>query len=140
MTLIILGFFKCFNFFIESFSALFGLINPGTLNIILPVGISFYTFQSMSYTIDVLQKRIKSHSLIEVALYISFFPQLVAGPIVKAAYFMPQLAENKEKNKKNFTCVIQIFVFGLFKKIVIADHLSVFVDDVFAKPLIFSSV
>lgn len=137
--LVTLGFFKYFNFFIESFSTLFGLTNPGTLNIILPVGISFYTFQSMSYTIDVIQRRIKSHSLIDVALYVSFFPQLVAGPIVKAEDFIPQLAENKEINVENFICGIQIFVFGLFKKIVIADHLSVFVDDVFANPLIFSS-
>ena len=84
--LIILGIFKYFNFFIDSFCYVFGINNSGTLNIILPVGISFYTFQSMSYTIDVYRNQIKCEkSFINVALYISFFPQLVAGPIVKDA-------------------------------------------------------
>lgn len=138
--LITLGIFKYFNFFVESFYNFFKIEGFKTANIILPVGISFYTFQSMSYTIDVIKKRIKSHNLMEVALYISFFPQLVAGPIVKAADFIPQLSENREITSKNFLRGIQIFVFGLFKKIVIADHLSVFVDDAFANPVAFSSL
>lgn len=138
--LIILAFFKYFNFFLDSFSTVFGIENMGTLNIILPVGISFYTFQSMSYTIDVIRKDIKSEKFLNVALYVAFFPQLVAGPVVKASDFIPQLYENRRITKDNFISGIQIFVFGLFKKIVIADHLSVFVDDVFSKPEAFHSI
>ena len=82
--LIILGVFKYFNFFVDSFAYVFGIDKTSTLNIILPVGISFYTFQSMSYTIDVYRKQINCEkNFIKVALYIAFFPQLVAGPIVK---------------------------------------------------------
>ena len=138
--LLILGFFKYFNFFVDSFVDVFGIKSTSTLNIILPVGISFYTFQSMSYTIDVLRKNIKSYSFPDVALYVSFFPQLVAGPIVKASDFMPQLKKNEPLNLQDLSRGVQIFAFGLFKKIVIADNLSVFVDDVFEKPLAFSSI
>lgn len=138
--LAVLGFFKYFNFFISSFTDLFGLETAGTLNIILPVGISFYTFQSMSYTIDVLRGKIKSDSLKNVALYIAFFPQLVAGPIVKASEFMPQLESNHKLKLTDLSEGIQVFVIGLFKKVVIADNLSVFVDAVFEKPLAYSSI
>ncbi len=137
--LVILGFFKYFNFFLESFSTAFKIENLGTLSIILPVGISFYTFQSMSYTIDVMRKDIKSESFLNVALYVSFFPQLVAGPVVKASDFIPQLYEDRRITKENVITGAQIFVFGLFKKVVFADHLSVFVDDVFSKPEAFHS-
>lgn len=138
--LITLGFFKYFNFFLDSFTSVFGIENAGTLNIILPVGISFYTFQSMSYTIDVYRKKLKAHSLMDVALYVSFFPQLVAGPIVKAQDFLPQLKSNHKLTLSDFAVGIQIFMIGMFKKLVIADNISVFVDDVFAKPLAFSSI
>ena len=137
--LVILGFFKYFNFFLESFSNVFGIENMGTLNIILPVGISFYTFQSMSYTIDVVRKDIKSEGFLNVALYVAFFPQLVAGPVVKASDYIPQLHEDRRITKENVISGAQIFVFGLFKKVVFADHLSVFVDDVFSKPEAFHS-
>lgn len=137
--LLVLAIFKYFNFFTQSFCSLFGIEGFNTLNIILPVGISFYTFQSMSYTIDVMRKKISAHSFLDVALYISFFPQLVAGPIVRAEDFMPQLKSSPAITIKNFCEGIQIFAFGLFKKIVIADHLSLFVDDVFSNPTIFSS-
>lgn len=137
--LLVLGFFKYFNFFIDSFTALFGIGSSMTLNIILPVGISFFTFQSMSYTIDVYRKNIESYDLMSVALYVAFFPQLVAGPIVKASEFMPQLKENRKLKISDFSAGVQIFSMGLFKKLVIADNLSVFVDDVFAKPNAFSS-
>ncbi len=138
--LVTLGFFKYFNFFIDSFAQLFSIKTPGALSIILPVGISFYTFQSMSYTIDVMRGEIKSYSLLDVALYVSFFPQLVAGPIVKASDFMPQLKENKPLKRSDLCEGVQIFLFGLIKKLVIADNLSVFVDDVFEKPLAYSSL
>ncbi len=138
--LITLGFFKYFNFFIDSFVTVFGLESAGALNIILPVGISFYTFQSMSYTIDVVRGKIPSHSFFDVALYVSFFPQLVAGPIVKASDFLPQLKNNDTLKLANLANGMQIFMFGIFKKLVLADNISVFVDDVFAKPLAFSSL
>jgi alginate O-acetyltransferase complex protein AlgI len=133
--LIILGIFKYFNFFVYSFAYVFGIDQISTLNIILPVGISFYTFQSMSYTMDVYRKQIDCEkSFVKVALYIAFFPQLVAGPIVKAKEFIHQLYEDRNINWENFKEGIQIFVFGLFKKIVIADNISVCVDAVFNMP------
>ena len=133
--LVILGIFKYFNFFIDSFSYMLGISKTGSLNIILPVGISFYTFQSMSYTMDVYRKHVDCEkSFVKVALYISFFPQLVAGPIVKAKEYIHQLYEDRNINWINFKVGIQIFVFGLFKKIVIADNISVCVDKVFNAP------
>lgn len=135
--LAVLGFFKYFNFFLDSFAA---LINKeiGILKIILPVGISFYTFQAISYVIDVKRGKIESEkNFVRLALYISFFPQLVAGPIVKASDFLPQLKEDRRISLKNLEIGLQFIVFGLFKKIVLADHLSVFVDDVFSYPAAF---
>lgn len=137
--LVTLGVFKYSNFFLDSFCRVFSISLNHTLSIILPVGISFYTFQSLSYTIDVCRGTLKSQSFLDVAVYISFFPQLVAGPIVKAADFIPQLHRRPDRNFKKLLNGIQIFCFGLFKKIVIADNLSVFVDDVFSRPGIFSS-
>lgn len=137
--LIALGVFKYFNFFVDTFVDLFQIQNPVSLNIILPVGISFYTFQSLSYTLDVYRKNVKvERSFVKVALYISFFPQLVAGPIVKANDFLPQLYEERNVSWGNFKEGIQIFVFGLFKKIVLADQISVCVDTVFNSPQQFS--
>lgn len=138
--LVVLGIFKYFNFFVDSFCELFGIEGYSTLNIILPVGISFYTFQSMSYTIDVIRKKIPASNFIEVSLYIAFFPQLVAGPIVKAQDFIPQLKEERNISFKNLEQGFQIFLIGLFKKIVIADNLSIYVDQVFEKPAAFHSI
>ena len=135
--LLVLGYFKYANFFLDSASAIIGK-ELGTLRIILPVGISFYTFQALSYVIDVRRKKIETeHDFVRLALYVSFFPQLVAGPIVKASEFLPQLKEDRHTSLQNFERGIQIMAFGLFKKIVLADHLSVFVDDVYSKPEIF---
>ncbi len=132
--LIVLAVFKYFNFFLASFSALFGR-KTGILNIILPVGISFYTFQALSYVIDVKREKISAEKdFIKLALYISFFPQLVAGPIVKAKDFLPQLDEERRVSLKGIEYGVQLMVFGLLKKIVLADHMSVFVDDVFYAP------
>lgn len=132
--LLALGVFKYFNFFISSFSVLFGG-KIGAFHIILPVGISFYTFQALSYVIDVRRGKIKAEkSFVDLALYISFFPQLVAGPIVKASDFLPQLHEDRRVTLAGLEQGVQIMLFGLFKKIVLADHLSVFVDDVFFAP------
>jgi alginate O-acetyltransferase complex protein AlgI len=139
--LVILGFFKYFNFFVSSFEEMWGITKNNSLYIILPVGISFYTFQSLSYTIDVYRKKISAEKdFFKLALYIAFFPQLVAGPIVRAGDFMPQLKEDRNISYDNFKAGIQIFIFGLFKKVVIADWLSVFVDDVFRTPAAFHAI
>lgn len=138
--LAVLFLFKYLNFFIDSFCALFGMDSPGTLAIILPVGISFYTFQSLSYTIDVWRGRVKvQHDFVRFALYIAFFPQLVAGPIVKAADFLPQLEEERRPTPAGVYEGLNIFFWGMFKKAVLADHLSVLVDTVYAAPMAYSS-
>ncbi|MBE7016875.1 MAG: MBOAT family protein [Ruminococcaceae bacterium] len=135
LPLLVLGFFKYFNFFLDSFALAFGIERMGALNIILPVGISFYTFQSLSYTIDVHRGKIlPEKSFIKVALYIAFFPQLVAGPIVKANDFIPQLHEDRNISLDGLEKGLQIFAIGLFKKIVISDNISLFSDTVFGAP------
>ena len=129
-----LAFFKYFNFFLDSASALLG-VPLGSLRIILPVGISFYTFQALSYVIDVCRGKLEpERDFIRLALYISFFPQLVAGPIVRAVDFLPQLKEDRRITAARLKTGLQLMAFGLFKKIVLADHISVFVDDVFYAP------
>ena len=139
--LLILGIFKYFNFFVDSFCQVFGIARAGSLNILLPVGISFYTFQSLSYTIDVSRGRIApERDFIRTALYISFFPQLVAGPIVKAGDFIPQLHEERSISTAGLAEGVQIFTFGLFKKMVLADNLSVFVDAVHEAPAAYSAL
>lgn len=135
--LIVLGFFKYFDFFLSSVSVIIGN-NWQLLRIVLPVGISFYTFQALSYVIDVHRGKIEvENDFIKIALYLSFFPQLVAGPIVRASDFLPQLHEERKVTAINIKQGIQLFVFGLFKKLVLADHISVFVDDVFRWPMAF---
>ena len=134
--LIVLGVFKYFNFFMNSL----GLHRFDSLKIILPVGISFYTFQALSYVIDVYRGKITvEKDFIRLALYISFFPQLVAGPIVRASDFLPQLHDTSRRiTAENFCLGIQIMAMGYFKKVVLADHISVFVDDVFRVPVAFN--
>lgn len=135
ISLSILGFFKYFNFFTDAVVNIFGLRATDAINIILPVGISFYTFQAISYLVDVYRGVIEAReSFVEVSLYISFFPQLVAGPIVRAKDFLPQLDINHEITSENVEKAIQIFVLGMFKKCVIADRLAVCVDAVYACP------
>lgn len=137
----ILGFFKYFNFFVDSFAHLFGITSLGALKIILPIGISFYTFHCLSYLIDVYRGKLKAcDRVIHLSLYISFFPQLVAGPIVRARNFMPQLDEDRVMNRQNLIEGLQIFLFGLIKKVVIADRLAVAVDTVFASPMSYNGL
>lgn len=137
--LVVLGLFKYFNFFVNTFVEAFHIANDLTIQLILPVGISFYTFQALSYVIDVRRDKLSPESSFrKLALYISFFPQLVAGPIVKAADFLPQQYKDKYVSWNGFQDGIQIMVFGFFKKVVIADHISVFVDDVYFSPNAFS--
>jgi alginate O-acetyltransferase complex protein AlgI len=130
----ILGFFKYANFFIESLRGALGPLgwDLRTLDVILPVGISFYTFQTLSYTIDVYRRRLEPcRSLLDFALFVAFFPQLVAGPIVRAADFLPQLKTPRGPTWPRFYDGFRQFTVGLFKKLVIADNLAGFVDQVF---------
>lgn len=133
----ILSIFKYYNFFVESFAEFVGLFgwqpNDLTLSIILPVGISFYTFQTLSYTIDIYRKTFKpTKNVLSFFTYIAFFPQLVAGPIERAANLLPQIENKREFNKLWFNAgLIQIAV-GFFRKIVIADTLGAYVDSVYA--------
>ena len=132
----ILGFFKYFNFFVDSFVAVFTLFgtefNYLPLQIILPVGISFYTFQSLSYTIDVYYKRMQpTDKLVNFMTFVSFFPQLVAGPIERAQRFLPQFAERKTFDYQSVFNGLGMVLFGLFKKVVIADRLAVFIDQTY---------
>ncbi|MFT6814441.1 MAG: alginate O-acetyltransferase complex protein AlgI [Sphingobacteriales bacterium] len=132
-----LGFFKYFNFFSQSFADAYTLLgtsfNPLQLNIILPVGISFYTFQTLSYTIDVYRKKLEPTSdLIAFFTYVSFFPQLVAGPIERATNLLPQFKKERTFSFAQSTDGLRQILWGLFKKIVIADNCAVYVTDVFA--------
>lgn len=132
-----LGIFKYFNFFLETAEPLVRAtgLNATTLPIVLPVGISFFTFQTLSYTIDVYRRKMKpSRSVLDFALYVAFFPQLVAGPIVRAAHLLPQLAVIPSWNSKRMYNGAQQLLRGAVKKVLIADHLADLVDGVFAGP------
>lgn len=132
-----LCFFKYTNFFIESFAKIFG--NDFTaLNLIVPIGVSFYTFSAISYLVDIKRGNIEPTSFLDVALYLSFFPKLTSGPIQRSKDFFEQMHEDRNIGLKTFSVGVQIFVFGLFKKIVLADRLSVFVNQVFDTPKVFS--
>lgn len=131
--------FKYFNFFSDSLRALlqqFSIpMNPVTLKILLPVGISFYTFQAISYIIDVYRETIKPERHLGIfALYISFFPQLVAGPIERAKNFLPQFFEQHHFDYKRVTDGLKLMMWGFFKKIVIADRLAAIVNIVYNNP------
>ncbi len=134
-----LVYFKYTNFFVNSFRSIAGL-DSVTINIILPIGISFYVFSALSYLIDVYRGDYQAErNIISFALYISFFSKLTAGPVVRGKDFFPQVKDYRGIKWDAFKTGIQIFVFGLFKKIVLADHLGVFVDDVFHAPAAFNT-
>lgn len=129
----ILGFFKYYNFFVESFVDLLHVIgiqaHNTTLQIILPVGISFYTFQTLSYTIDVYRKELAPRrNLLNFALFVSFFPQLVAGPIERASRLLPQIETPRSITPKDIESGLLLILLGLFKKIAIADVAAVLID------------
>ena len=131
-----LGYFKYFNFFIDNFTeafTFFGItISANRLNIILPVGISFYTFQTLSYTIDIYKNKLKpAKDIISFFAFVSFFPQLVAGPIERAINLLPQFYTKRKFSYSSATNGLRQILWGLFKKIVIADNLAVFVNDIF---------
>ena len=133
----ILGFFKYTNFFMEGFQDLLGLwgisFNPFFLSIMLPVGVSFYTFKTLSYTIDIYRGQMKAtNHLIDFALFIAFFPQLLAGPIERARRFLPQIQNPRRILLEDVYQGGFLIFWGLFQKIFIADNLSRIVDPVFS--------
>ncbi len=143
MNLSVLGFFKYFHFFVNSAIIFaeqlrFHLSGP-TLKIILPVGVSFFTFQSLSYTIDVYRRDIKPvRNLRDYLMFASFFPQLVAGPIVRPRYFVPQMSEKRTLTRHQIKSAMYLFLLGYIKKVCIADNVSPYVDRVFNNPAHFS--
>ena len=137
LNLLVLGVFKYYNFFVESIQSIAETIgwkfDMVTLSIILPVGISFYTFQALSYTIDVYRKKIKATSnIVEFFAFISFFPQLVAGPIERATNLLPQFQNKRHFNYSLAVDGMRQILWGLFKKIVVADNCALFVDGIYS--------
>ena len=140
-----LGAFKYFNFFADSLASLFAVLGYqldwATLNVILPVGISFYTFQTLSYTIDVYRnEHPPEKSLLRFATFVAFFPQLVAGPIVRAKTLLPQFAKDAAYSNKNMADGFGRVMVGFFKKLVIADSLALVVDPMFEFPAGYGSL
>jgi alginate O-acetyltransferase complex protein AlgI len=130
--LTLLGYFKYTNFLIENVNGLFGAHVPA-LRILLPAGISFYTFKTMSYTIDVYRKEIQPcRSWLDYVTFVTFFPELIAGPIVRASVFLPQMQREIGPTRARLSLGTSIFLFGLMKKLVIADPIASVVDPVFA--------
>ena len=137
----LLSYFKYAEFLLDSFAALIG--NFGVIyvapdfDIILPIGISFYTFQTLSYTIDVYRKRIEAtDNLLDFSLFVTFFPQLVAGPIMRAASLLPQFQIPRKLKRANLVLGLSLIAWGLFQKTVLADSLySPLVDQYFAEPI-----
>ena len=141
--LTILGYFKYCNFFIDNLngaSAMFGWhINP--LNILLPAGISFYTFKTMSYTIDVYRGELKTcRSWLDYTTFITFFPELIAGPIVRGSVFLPQMNREIGPTLERLKIGFSIFLLGLTKKVLIADRLAGIADPIFKDPELYSGV
>lgn len=134
LSLSVLGYFKYANFIVWNWSAIVGS-NFQPLDIILPVGISFYTFQSISYVVDVYKQRIApTQSWLEYAFYLSFFPQLVAGPIVRADYFLPQLRDNRPATREMTYSGLWLVMVGIVKKAIIADYIAQYNDLIFSNP------
>lgn len=140
ISLSILGYFKYANFFLWNWNQMVqGNFQP--LDLILPVGISFYTFQSISYVVDVYKGRIApTESWLDYLFFLSFFPALVAGPIVRADYFLPQLKENRPASRENIYGGLWLIVIGIVKKAVIADYIAQFNDLVFNQPELYTGV
>jgi len=140
-----LGFFKYYNFFLDNFISAFSFfgteIKANSLNIILPVGISFYTFQTLSYTIDVYKRKLEpTTDIIAFSAFVSFFPQLVAGPIERATHLLPQFYTKRKFSFLNIQFGFIRILNGLFKKVVIADNFSNVVDLVYNNPESFGGI
>ncbi len=141
--LLFLATFKYLGFFVTEFAELLERLgfnaNLPVLQIVLPVGISFYTFQTIGYVVDVYRGKVKAErNLLTYALYVAFFPQLVAGPIERAGHMLPQYRKERVWSSVAFESGLQLAVWGLFKKIVIADNLAPYVDAVYDNPADFS--
>ena len=139
----LLGFFKYYNFFVASFAEAFSFfgtsVQVDTLHIILPVGISFYTFQTLSATIDVYRNKLEpTKDFLAYAAFVSFFPQLVAGPIERATHLLPQFHLQQKFNYAQATDGMKQVLWGFFKKMVIADNCAPFVDQIFSDPTAYS--
>jgi D-alanyl-lipoteichoic acid acyltransferase DltB (MBOAT superfamily) len=139
----LLGFFKYYNFFVENFIGLlhaFGYRgSTWLLHIILPLGISFYTFHGLSYVFDIYRNKIKpTHNFIDYAVFVSFFPLLVAGPIERAGHLLPQVQKPRVFNRAQATDGLRQLLWGLFKKMVIADSFAQYVDNVYDSPGLFA--
>ncbi|WP_298556316.1 MBOAT family O-acyltransferase [uncultured Algibacter sp.] len=131
-----LGFFKYYNFFVESWIDSWSLLgvemHASTMQIVLPVGISFYTFQTLSYTIDIYRKKLTpTTNVVNFATFVAFFPQLVAGPIERATNLLPQFSIKRTFNLEHAKSGIHLIIWGLFKKIVIADNCATYVNTIF---------
>jgi alginate O-acetyltransferase complex protein AlgI len=140
----LLGVFKYYNFFIENFAHLAHSLgfhtDPTLLSIALPVGISFYTFQTMSYTIDIYRKQLEpTHDFIAFAAFVGYFPQLVAGPIERASNLLPQITKPRSFNYQKAVDGLRQALWGFFKKVVIADAVAPLVDQAFTDPNLYSS-
>ena len=135
--------FKYFNFFLDNLKVLFDISETGftTLNIIVPVGLSFYTFQTLSYTIDVYRKNLKpTTNLLNFLCFVSFFPQLVAGPIERAGRLLPQFNTQRSFDYQKAKDGLRQILWGLFKKIVVADNLGVAVTAIYGSPEDYASI
>lgn len=140
ISLSILGYFKYANFFLWNWNAVVGG-NFQPLDIILPVGISFYTFQSISYVVDVYKRKIMpTKTWLDYLFFLSFFPALVAGPIVRADYFLPQVEANRRPNADDVWGGLWLVVIGVVKKAVIADYIAQFNDLIFNDPSFYTGV
>jgi alginate O-acetyltransferase complex protein AlgI len=137
----VLFYFKYGNFFLENVAFVSGIDpEPFYLDVIIPLGISFYTFQSMSYTLDVYRGAAEPcDSLLDFALYVTFFPQLIAGPILRVSEFLPQLRRTDPVREEEILRGVELFLLGLFKKVVVADNLAILADRVFASPASYSA-
>ncbi len=140
----LLGFFKYAGFALQTMRALLGTESapaPGWVPYVLPVGISFYTFQTMSYTIDVYRRRIEPcRNFLLYMLYVSFFPQLVAGPIERAAHLLPQLTRLQRYDRGNYSLGFRLILWGFVKKLVLADTLLVYGAEAYRTPELFAPV
>ena len=135
----LLAYFKYTNFFVQSAARLIGHDWP-MINILLPVGISFYTFKTMSYTIDVYRGHIEPcRSWWKYAMFVTYFPELVAGPIVRASVFLPQMTRSLRPSWKRAFVGLQLIALGFSKKLLVADRLAGFVDSVFRYPHLYST-
>jgi alginate O-acetyltransferase complex protein AlgI len=144
VSLSVVAFFKYYDFFVSSLINLFrplGIDLPlPILNVILPVGISFFTFQSLSYTVDIYRRKLEPVPLLDFAVFVSFFPHLVAGPIVRGSEFLPQLKEKHDPRRVQGAAAFGLIAAGLFKKVIVANTLATsLVDPVFASPQNFSA-